>query len=87
MRHQSVHDVYGAGALGRRVVVEQQTSAITFEKGHRIAVHIASSNYPRFEINPNTGEAPGERTMEPRAARNVIHHDAAHPTALLLPVR
>jgi predicted acyl esterase len=62
-------------------------SAITFEKGHRIAVHIASSNYPRFEINPNTGEAPGERAMEPRVARNVIHHDAAHPTALLLPVR
>ena len=35
--------------------------ALTFEKGHRIAVHVTSSNFPRFAVNPNTGEDPGIR--------------------------
>ena len=60
-------------------------SAITFEKGHRIAVHVTSSNYPRFEVNPNTGAAPGEVT-QPRIATNTIYHDAEHPSAIILPV-
>ena len=31
-----------------------------FKKGHRIRVDISSSNYPRFDVNPNTGEALGD---------------------------
>lgn len=62
-----------------------QTSLI-FEKGHRIALHVTSSNSPRFEVNPNTGEAPGKSEMPPRVAHNTVYHDAAHPTALVLPV-
>src|SRR4029077_16377373 len=27
-----------------------------FKKGHRIRVDISSSNFPRFDVNPNTGE-------------------------------
>ncbi len=61
-------------------------TAITFEKGHRIAVHVTSSNSPRFEVNPNTGEAPGAAKLKPRVATNTIHHDAARPSALVLPV-
>ncbi len=69
-----------------RMTVELGGTANTFEAGHRIAVHIASSNYPRFEVNPNTGEAPGQNTKPPRVAENKIHHDESHPTALVLPV-
>ena len=69
-----------------RMKIDMWHSAITFEKGHRIAVHLASSNYPRFELNPNTGEAPGAATLAPRVARNTIFHEAAHPTAIVLPV-
>jgi hypothetical protein len=61
-------------------------TAITFEEGHRVALHVTSSNHPRFEVNPNTGEAPGERALPPRVARNTVLHDASHPSALLLPV-
>ncbi|HVR30009.1 MAG TPA: CocE/NonD family hydrolase, partial [Thermoanaerobaculia bacterium] len=61
-------------------------TAITIEQGHRLALHVTSSNHPRFEVNPNTGEAPGEKTLPPRVARNTILHDASHPSALLLPV-
>jgi len=69
-----------------KLVIDLWSTAQTFEKGHRIAVHVSSSNYPRFEVNPNTGEAPGENKISPRIAQNSIYHDAAHPSAIVLPV-
>ncbi|CAN5678932.1 CocE/NonD family hydrolase [soil metagenome] len=66
--------------------IDLWSTAITFEKGHRIAVHITSSNAPRFEVNPNTGEAPGRQTLKPRVATNSVYMDAAHPSAIVLPV-
>lgn len=68
------------------LVIDLWPTAITFEKGHRIALHVTSSNAPRFEVNPNTGETPGKGALKPRVATNVILHDAAHPSALVLPV-
>lgn len=69
-----------------KMTVDLWHTALTVEKGHRLAVHITSSNHPRFEVNPNTGEAPGESSLPPRVATNAIYHDATRPTALLLPV-
>jgi predicted acyl esterase len=60
--------------------------ALTFEKGHRIAVHVTSSNFPRFAVNPNTGEAPGRTLGEPRIANNTVFHEADRASAILLPV-
>lgn len=66
--------------------IDLWSTAITFEKGHRVALHITSSNSPRFEVNPNTGEAAGEHKLPPRVATNSVYMDAAHPSALVLPV-
>jgi len=66
--------------------IDLWSTAITFEKGHRIALHVTSSNSPRFEVNPNNGEAPGEHRLKPRVATNTIYMDASHPSALVLPV-
>lgn len=66
--------------------IDLWSTAITFEKGHRIAVHISSSNYPRFEVNPNTGDPPGMLIQPPRIAHNTIYHDAERPTSITLPV-
>ncbi|HEX3407447.1 MAG TPA: CocE/NonD family hydrolase, partial [Caulobacteraceae bacterium] len=68
-----------------KLTLDLWDTAITFEKGHRIAVHVTSSNWPRFDVNPNTGELPG-RSAETRVARNVVYFDAAHPSAIRLPV-
>ena len=68
------------------LTIDLWSTAITFAKGHRIAVHITSTNSPRFEINPNTGEAPGEHSLAPRVANNSVYMDASHPSALVLPV-
>ena len=68
-----------------KMTIDLWDTAITFEKGHRIAVHVTSSNSPRFDVNPNTGENPGPNA-KPRVARNTIFMDASKPTALRLPV-
>ena len=40
------------------VDVELGATSIAFLPGHRIAAYISSSNFPRFDLNPNTGEKP-----------------------------
>src|SRR5579859_425970 len=66
--------------------IDLWSTAITFEKGHRIALHITSSSSPRFEVNNNNGAAPGDRKTPPRVATNTVYMDATHPSALVLPV-
>jgi putative CocE/NonD family hydrolase len=56
-----------------------------FLPGHRIRVEISSSNFPRFDRNPNTGGRFGE-DAELRPARQTILHDAEHPSRIVLPV-
>ena len=56
-----------------------------FKKGHRIRVDISSSNFPRFDINPNTGEPLNRQRLE-KIADQTIHHSAAHPSRIILPV-
>ena len=56
-----------------------------FQAGHRIRLAISSSNFPRFNRNLNTGEAAAGATGMLKASQK-IYHDAAHPSALVLPV-
>ena len=56
-----------------------------FKAGHRIRIAISSSNFPRFNRNLNTGEPTLGATGMVKASQK-IYHDAAHPTALVLPV-
>ena len=52
---------------------------------HRIRVDISSSNFPRFDVNPNTGE-PLNQHRRTQTAVNTIHHAAARPSRIVLPV-
>jgi hypothetical protein len=56
-----------------------------FKKGHRIRIDISSSNFPRFDVNPNTGEplALGRRRA---VATNTVFHDRGRPSHIVLPV-
>jgi len=56
-----------------------------FRKGHRIRVDISSSNFPRFDVNPNTGE-PLNRHRLTSVATQTIYHDASRPSHIVLPV-
>ena len=65
--------------------IDLWSTSLIFNKGHRIAIHISSSNSPRFDPNPNTGK-PLRSDNETRVATNSIHHDRSHPSRALLPV-
>lgn len=58
-------------------------AANLFCKGHRIRLDIASSNFPRYEINRNTGD-PSDASV--RVAKNTVYHDREHASAMILPV-
>jgi predicted acyl esterase len=55
-----------------------------FKAGHRIRLDVSSSNFPRFDVNPNTGEPMGRHTRLDRA-HNTVHLDAEHPSTIVLP--
>ena len=61
-----------------------QTSQV-FRQGHRIRLEVSSSNYPRFDRNPNTGGfIPTE--MEGAIAQQTVYHSANYPSRLILPI-
>ena len=65
--------------------VEVGSTAYVFGRGHRVRVAISSSNWPRFEANPNVGPSasPGS---PPRVAHNTLHLGLPHASLLILPV-
>ena len=65
--------------------IEVGVTANVFRQGHRIRLEISSSNFPRFDRNPNTGHAIGV-DADMRAARQTVHHSREHPSRILLPV-
>jgi putative CocE/NonD family hydrolase len=67
------------------ITIELFPTSNLFTSGHRQRLDIASSNFPHFDVNPNSGEPEG--AMEhPRVARNRVFVDAAHPSHIVLPV-
>ena len=68
-----------------RVKVELQPISNLFVKGHRIRLDISSSNFPRFDVNGNTGENPGTSPVRV-SALNSVYHDQSRQSHVLLPV-
>jgi putative CocE/NonD family hydrolase len=68
-----------------RLVIRPFSTANVFKKGHRIRVDISSSNFPRFDVNPNTGEPLG-RHRRMTSADNTVYHDRDRASHILLPV-
>jgi putative CocE/NonD family hydrolase len=56
-----------------------------FAPGHRLRLDIASSNFPHFDLNFNTGDPEGLSTHS-RVATNTVYMDQARPSHVLLPL-
>ena len=68
--------------------IDLWSTSIVINTGHKIALHVSSSNYPRFEVNPNTGDDfPPEDESTMRTAQNTVHFGGNYPSALILPMR
>jgi len=68
-----------------RIKVEAFPIANLFKRGHRIRLDISSSNFPHFDVNPNTG-APEGTGLDRRIARNSVYMDADRPSHVILPL-
>lgn len=66
-----------------RIRIEPFATANLFKAGHRIRLDISSSNFPKYDVNPNTGEPAGGGRSR-RVARNTVHFDRERPSRLIV---
>lgn len=68
-----------------RITIEAFPISNLFLAGHKIRLDVSSSNFPHFDVNPNTGETKGEGRQK-RIAANTLYFGQGHLSRLLLPV-
>jgi putative CocE/NonD family hydrolase len=73
-----------AGEQAEHVVDLWSTSHV-FRAGHRMRVHVTSSNFPRWDRNLNTGE-PIDSGTAARPAQQTVGHSAVTPSRIVLPI-
>lgn len=67
------------------IAIELWPTSRLFRQGHRIRLEVSSSNFPRFDRNPNTGNAIATETATQRA-QQTVYHDQLRPSRLVLPI-
>lgn len=67
------------------VKIDLWSTSIMIKAGHRLRVHVTSSNFPRWDRNLNTGEHE-TKGVKMRVARQRILHDSMHPSRIELPI-
>jgi putative CocE/NonD family hydrolase len=68
-----------------RATVTLFPTANLFLPGHRIRLDVSSSNFPKCDVNPNTGEPDGMARRK-RVAVNTVFVDADRPSRVVLPL-
>jgi putative CocE/NonD family hydrolase len=68
-----------------RLTITLYPTSNLFGMSHRIRLDISSSNFPRFDVNPNTGEAIG-RERRRVVADNTVFHEHGRASRVVLPV-
>jgi uncharacterized protein len=68
-----------------QITVDLWPTSMVFRAGHRIRIEVSSSNYPRYDRNPNTGRAIADE-IAPVAARQTVYHGVTTPSHIILPV-
>ena len=68
-----------------KLTIDLWSTALVFNRGHRIAVHVTSSNSPRYEVHPNSYDPVMSFDNAP-VANQTIHMSREHPSRLILPV-
>ena len=70
-----------------RFDIDLWATSNVFKAGHRIRLQVTSSNFPRWDRNPNTGHALGvDGPGDLRVAQQTILHDRDHPSHVVLPI-
>lgn len=67
------------------VTIDAGVTSNVFLPNHRIRLEVSSSNFPRFDRNPNTGRPIADETVLKKAVQNV-KHGHKYPSQILLPI-
>jgi putative CocE/NonD family hydrolase len=67
------------------VKVEAFPTSNLFKRGHKIRIDVSSSNFPHFDVNPNTGAAEGSGLTR-NIARNTLYLDKHRASHVILPI-
>jgi putative CocE/NonD family hydrolase len=78
-------DSAGIGGDWRKIDVSLGATSMVFKQGHRFKVHVSSSNFPRFDVNPNTGE-PVRLAATTVVARQRVSVGGSAASHLVLPI-
>ena len=70
---------------GYEIELTLQAPSNYFAPGNRIREAVSSSNFPHFDVNPNTGEPLG-RNERFEVATQALFHDQSRPSHVTLPV-
>jgi len=68
-----------------RITIAPFAISNLFQEGHRLRIDISSSNYPHFDLNPNTGEPEGCATYF-KVANNRVCFGKTHASRVMLPI-
>jgi hypothetical protein len=68
-----------------RIRITLFPTANLFLPGHRIRLDVSSSNFPKFDVNPNTGESEGLARRR-CVAMNTVFMDAGRASRVVLPL-
>jgi len=69
----------------KKLEIQLWPTSTVFFKGHRIRLEVSSSNFPRYDRNPNTGN-PIAQEITVIVAHQNVHHDLRYPSRLILPI-
>jgi len=67
------------------ITIEPFATCNLFKAGHRIRLDVSSSNFPRYDVNPNTYEPEG-RAIRRQVAVNMVYLDEKRASCVVLPV-
>ena len=84
-RESFTHEKMLAPSEVTEFTIDMWSTSNMFQKGHRIRVEISSSNFPRFDRNPNTGH-PLFADAETRPAIQTVMHSRGLASHVVLPV-
>lgn len=65
--------------------IDLWSTSNVFKAGHRIRLDVTSSNFPRWDRNPNTGHEFGVNSELAKAQQTILH-DREHPSYVVLPI-
>jgi putative CocE/NonD family hydrolase len=84
---RSYQEVQGPSAAGKvyEIHLDLWPTSMMFFKGHRIRLEVSSSNFPRFDRNPNTGNKIASE-VNVISAKQTVRDGLEYPSRLILPI-